>query len=131
MKALFRTAHVEYLLENNGYSRNGHFVQGKVTLKQLAFGKPAIFEIETPGYSQVIRTDDVLDIQEMPLWVKGQVSNEVHPYRVYVSRKENPAPLVVMKIGTKAEVEKWAKDRWSDEQIRISLIPIPASRQAN
>ena len=47
MKAKFRTEKVEYVIENGGYSRNGHFVQGEVKLKSLSIGSEAQIEIKT------------------------------------------------------------------------------------
>jgi len=130
MKAKFRTEKVEYVVTDRGYVRNGHFVLGEIRLLSLSMGEPAVFEVKTPGYTQQIRTDIVLEIMECPLPFKKEMSLQRHPYKVKVLRK-GQSPIIVTKIGTESEVHEWANNRWKekDTTIAISIIPIPTRKK--
>lgn len=127
MKAIFTTEKVRYELSDSGYTRNGHFVQGEVTLKELSIGQPAIIEFKLKQYAQVIRTDVVTDIEQCPVYFKMKMNTEVHPYKISVSRK-NGQSLKLMKIGTEKEVREWLSDKYPDEEISYRIAPIPVRK---
>ena len=124
MKAKFRTEKVEYVIENGGYSRNGHFVQGEVKLKSLSIGSEAQIEIKTGAYTQLIRTDIVHSIDLCPAIFKMQMATEVHPYRIKVVNK-NSKPGIFMKIGTEKEIQAYVKDRFKVKRLTYAIEPIP------
>ncbi len=127
MKASFNTENVKYELSELGYTRNGHFVQGKVTLKQLTIGKPAILEFELNNFVQVIHTDIVMDIEKCPAFFKMKMSLDVHPYKIRIKR--NDKDIISMRIGTEVEIKQWVKERYPKEDVEYKIAPIPVRRK--
>ncbi|QOK30028.1 hypothetical protein IIE26_27050 (plasmid) [Cytobacillus oceanisediminis] len=128
MKAIFSTEKVKYELNKSGYSRNGHFVQGEVRLKQLSIGQPSIIEVKVNKYVQVIRTDIVTDIDVCPAYFKMMMSTEVHPYKISVIREDGDI-VKLMKIGTEIEVREWISKKYPGEEISYRIAPIPVSNK--
>ncbi len=128
MRAIFNTEKVEYELGQSGYTRNGHFVRGEVSLKQLSIGQPAIIEVVTNGFKQVITTDVVVDIKECPAFFRIKMNTEVHPYIVTINKK-GIKPFKRMKIGTEKEVRDWAKKTFPTATVSYKVAPIPVRAQ--
>ena len=128
MKAIFNTEKVQYELSTSGYTRNGHFVQGEVTLKQLTIGQPAVIEFKLNDYVQVIRTDIVTDIRECPAYFKMKMNTEVHPYVVTI-RRGGGHVLKTMKIGTESEVKKWLSEGYPGADYSLKVAPIPVRKK--
>jgi hypothetical protein len=124
MKAIFTTEKVRYELSNLGYSRNGNFVQGEVTLKELSIAKPAVIEFKLKQFVQVIRTDVVTDIEDCPTYFKMKMNTESHPYKISGTRKDG-SKIALMKIGTEKEVRKWVSEKYPGEEISYRIAPIP------
>lgn len=127
--AIFTTEKVKYEVSRLGYSRNGHFVQGEATLKQLSIGECAVLEVKINDHVQVIKTDIVTDIIECPTIFKMKMDKEVHPYNISVFRKDRSV-VKLMRIGTEAEVRAWVTNRFSDEKISYRIAPIPVRRKS-
>lgn len=128
MKAIFKTEMVDYEVNRLGYTRNGHSVQGQVTVKQLTVGQPAIIECKSNNLVQVIKTDVVTDIVECSRLLKAKISQEVHPYKVSVITEKGKI-LTLMKIGTESEVKDWVSDRFPNEDVKYGIAPIPLKRK--
>jgi hypothetical protein len=128
MKAIFTTEKVKYELSDKGYSRNGHFTQGEVTLKDLSVGQPAVIEFKLNDYVQVIRTAEVIDIEVCPIYFKQKMDTEIHPYNISVIR-ENGGITKLMKIGAEPEIRKWLSDKFPNEQISYRIAPVPVKRK--
>jgi hypothetical protein len=130
MIAKFKTNKVEYVLDKRGYSRNDNFtLVEKVELKELELGKPGVFEITIGGHQRVIRTDDVEEVLHCPFSFKSELLNTVQPFKVRVIRK-GKSPILITKIGKKAEIKKWAKNRWGNECERVLITPMKAGLKA-
>jgi hypothetical protein len=128
MKAIFTTEKVKYELNDKGYTRNGHSVQGEVTLKDLSIGQPAVIEFKLNQYVQVIRTDVVTDIEVCPIYFKQKMDTEIHPYNISVIR-QNGGINKLMKIGTETEVRKWLSDKFPNEELSYRIAPVPVKRK--
>ncbi|MEQ2527689.1 hypothetical protein WMO40_13340 [Bacillaceae bacterium CLA-AA-H227] len=128
MKAVFNTEKVTYELSKSGYTRNGHFVQGEVTLKELSIGQPACIEVNSNGYKQVIRTDIVTDIEVCPAFFKMKMNTEVHPYKITIRRSEGHV-LSTMKIGTEKEVKAAISKMYPDCKVNYEISPIPTRKR--
>jgi hypothetical protein len=128
MKAIFTTEKVTYELNDKGYTRNGHSVQGEVTLKDLSIGQPAVIEFKLNQYVQVIRTDVVTDIEVCPIYFKQKMDTEIHPYNISVIR-QNGGINKLMKIGTETEVRKWLSDKFPNEELSYRIAPVPVKRK--
>jgi hypothetical protein len=128
MKAIFTTEKVKYELNDKGYTRNGHFVQGMVTLKDLSIGQPAVIEFKLNQYVQVIRTDVVTDIEVCPIYFKQKMDTEIHPYNISVIR-QNGGINKLMKIGTETDVREWLSDKYPNEEISYRIAPVPVKRK--
>lgn len=126
--AIFTTEKVKYEVSRLGYSRNGHFVQGEATLKQLSIGECAVIEVKINGHIQVIKTDIITDIFECPAIFKKKMDKEVHPYNISVFRKDRSV-VKLMRIGTEAEVGTWITNRFPNEKITYRIAPIPVRRK--
>lgn len=129
MLAKFRTEKVEYVIEKGGYSRNGHFVQGKVKIRSLSIGQPAQIEFISGEFAQLIRTDIVLDIEKCPIKFKMEMSNQVHPYRIKVINEKSKL-ITLMKIGTEKEVKNWIENRFNNCKVAYGIEPIPTRMDA-
>lgn len=129
MKAIFSTEKVKYEVSESGYSRNGHSVQADVILKELTIGQPAVIEVKTNGYEQLIRTDIVNDIELCPAYFKMKMKTEVHPYKITMISPSG-TPLVTMRIGTAAEVEAHVKKMYPNEKVNYQIAPIPTKNRS-
>ncbi|OIJ11503.1 hypothetical protein BKP35_12225 [Anaerobacillus arseniciselenatis] len=128
MNAIFTTEKVKYEVNRLGYTRNGHFVQGEVNLKQLTIGQPAIIEFKLNGHKQIIKTDTVTDIEQCPDCFKNRLDKEVHPYNISVIRKDRSI-IKLMRIGTEEQVRKWVTNRFPNEKITYRIAPIPVRKK--
>ena len=128
MKAVFNTEKVKYELSTSGYTRNGHFVQGEVTLKQLSIGQSACIEVNSNGFKQVIRTDIVTDIEVCPAYFKMKMNTEVHPYKITIRHSASHV-LKTMKIGTEIEVKEFIKKMYPNEKVDYEIASIPTRKR--
>ncbi|MFS1519533.1 hypothetical protein V1503_24200 [Bacillus sp. SCS-151] len=129
MIAKFKTENVEYVLEEKGYSRNGHFSLSEVELKELQVGEPAVFYIQIGEQKRIINTDIVYQIEQAPVSFKRDAIIDIQIFRIKVIRKEKQ-PISLMKLGTETEVRSWAKERFKNKKDTMTILLFP-SKEVN